>query len=79
LCYAALPPKVFFSSPEPGATTLTLTTDEQDIQQPQYETPAVTDYGRLAELTAGVTDGCYSDADYPVGTKKSDMGFSGTC
>ena len=75
--HAALPPKVFSSSPEPGATTLTPTTDEQD--QPQYETPAVTDYGRLAELTAGAADGCYLDADYPMGTKKAGLGFSGTC
>jgi len=56
---------------------LTPTTDEQD--QPQYETPAVTDYGRLAELTAGAADGCYLDADYPMGTTKAGLGFSGTC
>jgi hypothetical protein len=55
---------------------LTLTTDEQDVQ-PQYETPTVTDYGRLAELTAGAHDGSYLDADYPAGTAKSGLGFSG--
>jgi hypothetical protein len=57
---------------------LNLTSDERDVQ-PQYESPAVTDYGRLAELTAGAADGCYLDADFPVGTKKSGLGFSGSC
>jgi len=55
---------------------LTLTSDKQD-SQPQYEMPAVTDYGRLAELTAGAQDGSYLDADYPAGTAKSGLGFSG--
>ena len=55
---------------------MTLTSDQQD-SQPQYETPAVTDYGRLAELTAGAQDGSYTDADYPAGTAKSGLGFSG--
>ena len=57
---------------------MTLTSDERDVQ-PQYEAPAVTDYGRLAELTAGAADGCFLDADFPAQTKKSNLGFSGTC
>jgi hypothetical protein len=57
---------------------LTLTIDERDPQQ-EYEAPEVTDYGRLADLTAGAADGCYTDTDFPAMTKKSALGFSGTC
>jgi hypothetical protein len=54
-------------------------THEEREPQKQYETPEVTDYGRLADLTAGTADGCYLDADFPVMTKKSQLGFSGSC
>jgi hypothetical protein len=45
----------------------------------EYEAPQIVDYGDLIELTAGSSDGCYLDADYPVLTKKSALGFSGSC
>jgi hypothetical protein len=46
---------------------------------PEYEAPQVVDYGDLIELTAGGSDGCYTDADFPVTTKKSALTFSGAC
>jgi hypothetical protein len=42
-----------------------------------YEPPRVVDYGSLVELTAGQIDGNYLDADFPEGTPKSDLTFSG--
>jgi len=50
-----------------------------DTAGERYERPAVVDYGDLLDLTAGTSDGCYLDADFPVLTKKSQLGFSGTC
>jgi hypothetical protein len=41
-----------------------------------YETPEVVDYGELTELTAGQSDGDYTDADFPVNTPKRDLTFS---
>ena len=41
-----------------------------------YEAPRVADYGDILELTAGASDGCYIDADFPQGTMKSQLGFS---
>jgi len=45
-------------------------------ETPEYESPKVVDYGDLIELTAGASDGCFLDADYPQGTFKNQLGFS---
>ena len=41
-----------------------------------YETPKIVDLGTLAELTAGQTDGNFTDADFPVTTPKAELTFS---
>ena len=41
-----------------------------------YEAPEVVDYGTLAELTAGQTDGEFTDRDFPANTPKRDLTFS---
>jgi hypothetical protein len=41
-----------------------------------YEAPEVVDYGDLIELTAAGGEGDCLDADYPIGTKRSALGFS---
>jgi hypothetical protein len=41
-----------------------------------YEAPKVTDYGTLVQLTAGQTDGDFTDRDFPVHTPKQDLTFS---
>lgn len=46
-------------------------------QDAQYESPAVVDYGDLVELTAAGTQGEYLDADFPAGTGRSSLTFSG--
>lgn len=43
---------------------------------PDYEAPQIVDYGDLLELTAGASDGCFLDSDFPSGTMKSQLGFS---
>jgi hypothetical protein len=43
---------------------------------PAYEAPRVADYGDIVELTAGASDGCYLDSDFPSGTMKTQLGFS---
>ena len=45
-------------------------------EAPEYEAPQVVDYGDLIELTAAGGDGDCLDADYPVGTKRANLGFS---
>ena len=40
-----------------------------------YTPPTVVDFGDLAALTAGSADGDYLDSDFPIDTKKSDLGF----
>jgi hypothetical protein len=42
----------------------------------EYEAPKVVDYGTLAELTAGQSDGNFTDRDFPVHTPKADLTFS---
>ena len=42
----------------------------------KYEAPQVTDYGNLAELTAGQTSGNVLDATFPAGTPKEELTFS---
>ena len=42
----------------------------------RYETPAIVDYGSLAELTAGGMSGDFTDRDFPAHTPKSDLTFS---
>jgi hypothetical protein len=41
-----------------------------------YEAPTVKDYGTLVQLTAGQTDGDFTDADFPAHTPKKDLTFS---
>jgi hypothetical protein len=41
-----------------------------------YEPPEVTDYGSLAEITAGQPSGGFTDKDFPAGTPKGDLTFS---
>jgi hypothetical protein len=41
-----------------------------------YEKPAVTDHGKLTDLTAGQTDGEFTDRAFPVDTPKRDLTFS---
>ena len=41
-----------------------------------YETPTVVDYGTLVQMTAGQSDGDYTDRDFPVNTPKRDLTFS---
>jgi hypothetical protein len=42
-----------------------------------YETPQVIDYGTLEQLTAGQSDGNFTDRSFPVNTPKRDLTFSG--
>jgi hypothetical protein len=48
-----------------------------DEAQTKYEAPAIVDYGDLTALTAGAADGAFLDADFPAGTAKGQLGFSG--
>jgi hypothetical protein len=41
-----------------------------------YFTPEIVDYGDLAALTAGLADGDFTDAAFPVATPKRDLTFS---
>jgi hypothetical protein len=41
-----------------------------------YETPTVTDYGELTDITAAQQDGNFSDRDFPAGTPRGDLTFS---
>jgi hypothetical protein len=41
-----------------------------------YAKPEIVDYGDLAELTAGLSDGDALDASFPVATPKRDLTFS---
>jgi hypothetical protein len=41
-----------------------------------YESPQITDYGTLVELTAAQSDGEFTDRDFPVHTPKKDLTFS---
>ena len=43
---------------------------------PQYEPPAVTDYGSLTELTAASSTGTVTDKAFPAGTPIGDLTFS---
>ena len=42
----------------------------------EYEAPKVVDYGTLADLTDGQSDGNFTDRDFPVHTPKKDLTFS---
>jgi hypothetical protein len=42
-----------------------------------YEAPKVVDLGDLVAITAAQTNGNYLDKDFPAGTPKSDLTFSG--
>lgn len=41
-----------------------------------YEAPSVVDYGGLADITAGMSDGEFLDRDFPTNTPKKDLTFS---
>jgi hypothetical protein len=41
-----------------------------------YEKPVVRDYGDLTKITAGQTDGDFTDRNFPVNTPKKDLTFS---
>ncbi len=41
-----------------------------------YEAPKVIDYGTLTQLTAGQSDGDFTDRDFPANTPKRDLTFS---
>lgn len=41
-----------------------------------YVDPTVVDYGKLADVTAGMADGESLDRDFPTGTPKKDLTFS---
>lgn len=45
-------------------------------QDTTYDSPSVVDYGDLASLTAGSSDGDYTDADFPISTPKKNLTFS---
>jgi hypothetical protein len=49
---------------------------ENEVEVPEYEAPQVVDYGDLIELTAAGGNGDCLDADYPLGTRRSALGFS---
>lgn len=51
-------------------------TPQSDPQSHVYEPPQVTDYGSLAELTAGGPAGVVTDADFPAHTPSGDLTFS---
>lgn len=50
------------------------TPDERDPTA--YEAPAVTDYGDLTEITAGMTTGNFLDKTFPNNTPASELTFS---
>ena len=41
-----------------------------------YEKPEVSDYGTLTSLTAGQSDGNFTDRDFPVNTPRDELTFS---
>jgi hypothetical protein len=42
----------------------------------EYETPRIEDHGSLEELTAGQSEGKFTDHYFPAGTPKEDLTFS---
>jgi hypothetical protein len=52
----------------------TPTHEERDATA--YEAPAVTDYGNLTDITAGMTAGNFLDRSFPNNTPTSDLTFS---
>ncbi len=42
----------------------------------QYESPAIEDFGSLVEITAGLNDGEFTDADFPIHTPRNIITFS---
>ena len=42
----------------------------------QYEAPKVVDYGALTDVTAGQSDGNFTDRDFPVNTPRDEITFS---
>ena len=56
------------------ASTPSPSRDQRDATA--YEPPMVTDYGRLTDITAGASDGNFTDRTFPVNTPKRDLTFS---
>jgi hypothetical protein len=52
--------------------------ETQTTEKTEYEAPHVVDFGDLVSLTAGGSDGCDLDSNFPVGTPKRNLTFSGT-
>ena len=52
--------------------------EKNELNEQGYTAPQIVDYGDLRELTAGTNSGDYTDADFPVGTKRGDLTFSST-
>ncbi len=42
----------------------------------QYQAPSIEDFGSLAELTAGQSDGDFTDRDFPILTPRFLLTFS---
>jgi hypothetical protein len=41
-----------------------------------YEAPQIEDFGTLTQLTAGQSDGNFTDRAFPINTPKRDLTFS---
>jgi len=41
-----------------------------------YQAPTIADLGDLQEITAGQSDGNFTDANFPMNTPKKDLTFS---
>jgi len=52
------------------------TLNTKNTPNAKYEAPLVTDYGNLAEITAGSVSNGPLDATFPAGTPQSDLTFS---
>jgi hypothetical protein len=52
--------------------------ETKNIERIEYEAPHVVDFGDLVALTAGGSDGCDLDSNFPAGTPKKALTFSGT-
>jgi hypothetical protein len=42
----------------------------------KYEPPAITELGTIVEMTRGNIDGEFTDAAFPAGTPRGELGFS---
>lgn len=56
--------------------TKTMTNIKEDTDRKPWQSPRVAVLGDIESITQGNADGESLDADFPVHTKKSDLGFS---